>query len=213
MMIRNSLVCACFAACLIAICRCDDDKGMLAPWKAHGPAYFPLAVGNYWEYDVSGLLETSFRWTVIDTIRHTDGSLLYAFHQNEHPDTCIYYYYTVHDDGVYFYSGPTDTTEDRQGQRYPTVKRKILEMEMDNTSEWLTYDFPTSIPDTFRLVTGLKLHLGDYYFKNVILVVRNRTFSIDSLYYEKGVGLLRGVYQDRSGWPTQVIEIEDYSIQ
>jgi hypothetical protein len=201
------------AACLVAICRCEDNNNIVTLCRTYGPAYFPLAIGNYWEYDLSGIAETSFRWTVIDTIRHTDGSLLYAYHQNDHPDTCIFYYYTIHEDGVYFYSGPTDTTEDCQGQKYPTIKRKILEMEMDDTSEWLTYDFPTSTPDTFTVTTGLILHVNDYYFKNVILVVRNRTYHIDSLYYEKYVGLVRGVYHDRSGWPRQIIEIEEYSVK
>ena len=213
MMNKHSILVFVVLLVLSMIC-CDDERTVVSPSaKIYGSDYYPLNIGNYWSYEIDGLGQGNVLITTTDTIRHIDGNLLYIYKQDNLTDSCTYKYYANRNEGIYYYTGAADTSEDCFGNRYPTVKRNILKAELRDNDEWLTYNFPTSIPDTFSVFTGYEIIAVRGIFQDCILVTRCSSYAIDSLFYARNIGLVRGVYHTRDGLPSTILNIDEFFVQ
>jgi hypothetical protein len=72
------------------------------------------------------------------------------------------------------------------------------------------YDSPGSYPRRFTVHTGMSLHVGDYFFDDVILVEEKSKYTTEYLYYAKDVGLVKGIYE--YDVMTGVLEIDEYNV-
>lgn len=210
---RKMIISAAVILILPLLLCCDEDNEIAGPVEEiRGSDYFPLNTGNFWRYDVEHMGRFSVLFSTIDTVSHPDGALLYIYQQDDLEDSCHFKYYADLDGGIYQYSGPGDTIE-CFGQRAPTVKWKILGSLLWDGCEWMTQTRPSADPDTFEVHTGFEIYGDGNIFPDCILVVKRSSYNVDSLFYARGVGLVKAIYRSRDLLDAVFMNIDEYSVE
>ncbi len=193
----------------ILIISCETSKKITTPndteqtYVSKPNPYFPLQIGNSWIYNGDNGTEiTIIEKIIVDTLRHTDGTLLYTYREGllGFPNNdYLEFYYGNREGNILWYSGSTDTSEDSQGTLFPTVKREFIIDSLFVGQEWITYDFPNSGQHIFKVLSQGDLEVNGVLYSNVFMVTHNS----DSLYYAKDIGLIK----------SSTLKLKSYTIQ
>jgi hypothetical protein len=102
-------------------------------------AYLPLHIGNIWNYRYDiGTERALIQKRILDTLRHTDGSLLFTYNEdvkvnNPPPNPSISGYNVYHDGTIYSYNSSTDTYLGG----IPTSKVPLLKEPLRVENSWI----------------------------------------------------------------------------
>ena len=154
--------------------------------------YFPLKIGNKWEYSFEGVGENAILERIIkNNTTHEDGSKIWGYTEavkvnNPNPNEPIAGYFTLKSDGFYFYSSAKDTMF--PGTNILCKKQLLLKPPISVGTQWETTDgFLCRIAKigTYKVL--------DTNYKNTVLVISERNQGIDSSWYSPNVGLVKHV--------------------
>jgi hypothetical protein len=163
-------------------------------------SYFPLQLGNSWIYDYNTDTEMAIvKIFIIDSLRHTDGTLLFAFKEGVvGSPTSEYgeYYYGNNNGNIWYCSAATEFIEDDLGNRIPTIKTEFLKDSLYINLEWLSYYYSYTEQDTFTVISHDSLVVNGIKFPDVYLITRDRAQGVDSIYYAEAIGMIKRVMYD-----------------
>ncbi len=163
-------------------------------------AYLPLHIGNTWEYSFdNGSERAVIEKKILDTLRHTDGSLLFAYNEdvkvnNPPPNPWISGYNVYRNSTIYSYNSPTETYLGV----VPTSKVPLLKGPLNVGYSWAYSD-----SQSFAIA-----YTGPYSFDTttidtaVLVVRRSGTAYVDSSWFGRDIGLLKKRIHYFSQWDT-----------
>lgn len=170
---------------------CDStnpDEGNIVPVEK----YYPIKIGNKWEYSFNGGNEIAIVERVIkNNITHEDGSNIWGYTEavkvaNPNPDEPVVGYYTFKSDGLYFYSSTKDTMF--AGTSILCRKELLLQYPIKVGAEWETYSGAIG-----RIVSVSDYKVLENNYPGTVLVVTKINKNIDSSWYALNVGLVKNV--------------------
>ncbi len=154
--------------------------------------YFPLKIGNKWEYSFKTEAENAIIERVIkNNITHEDGSNIWGYTEavkviNPDPNEPIAGYNTLKSDGLYFYSSEKDTM--LPGTSILCKKLLILKPPIKIGTQWATNEGALC-----RIANISDYEVLDTNYPNTVLVISEQNQSVDSLWYSLNVGLIKRV--------------------
>ena len=176
--------------------------------------YYPLKIGNKWEYLFKTEAENSVVERVIkNNITHEDGSKIWGYTEavkvnNPDPNEPITGYNTFKTDGFYFYSSDKDTVF--PGTSILCKKQLILKSPVTVGTQWETNEGALC-----RIAKISDYKVLDTTYPNTVLVISEQNQSIDSTWYSLNVGLIKRIYSIGIGtsYPSTIKwELQNYSL-
>lgn len=160
--------------------------------------YYPLKIGNKWEYSFKSEGETAVLERIIkNNIIHEDGSNIWGYTEavkatNPNPNEPIAGYNSIKIDGLYYYSSDKDTMF--PGTTILCIKNLILKSPVIVGTQW------TNIGGGLCSIVSI----GDFEvltknYSNSVLVVSQQNQSIDSSWYALNIGLIQRVLKTNIG--------------
>lgn len=149
-------------------------------------AYLPLKTGNVWTYRmVSSTERADIQKRILDSVRHADGTLLYAFNEdvqvnNPPANPPATGYNASHDGEIHLYYSASDPL----ASPYVMLKGPIL-----FGTSWLWRS--SQLTDTLTIESIDPGSFNGVPIDTVVLVVRRSAIARDSSWYGRGVGLLK----------------------
>jgi len=212
-MIRT-LTGAMLIALLLAACGDEDSTGP----SGGSDDYLPLAVGNYWDYDMNGTLVSSagdttyingqFSRDMFGTTDHQQGFQVYAVEQQtqiDAPDTTVIYADTVY---VYETEEVVRVYQDTVTADYTLY----LQMPLDVGDSWTSDSLETMT--VMSLTSTVETSLGTYSdCAHLQLTFADDPDRMENLYLAPGVGLVKQTFYDEEPAATESItfSISGYS--
>jgi hypothetical protein len=175
-------------------------------------AYLPLHIGNIWNYRYdSGTEKAIIQKRVLDTLRHTDGSLLYAYNEdvqvNNPPQNPSFSGYNIYNDGtIYSYNSSNDSLLGG----ISASKAPLLKEPLQVGNSWIYSDYQHV--DTSAIAFVWPSSFNDTVTDTVVLVVRRSDVVVDSSWYGRGVGLLKRRLHSFSGDSGVMWDLENYTL-
>jgi hypothetical protein len=166
--------------------------------------YFPLKIGNKWEYSYSTEVEIAILEKIIkNNITHEDGSNIWGYTEavkvnNPNPNEPIAGYNTFKTDGFYFYSSDKDTM-------FPGIlcrKQLLLKSPVIVGTQWETTD-----GFLCRIANIGEIKVLDTSYPNTVLVISEKNQGIDSSWYSLNIGLVKRILNSTIKW-----ELRNYSL-
>jgi len=205
------LVRICFLLVLTAILLAACNSPSAPSTSDNVASFLPLHVGNIWTYDEKAPSYMAvIDKRIIDTMRHPDGSLLYAYNEdvrvnNPSPSPPITAYHTCHDDAVYMYYFAKDSSIGS----FIFPKVPLLKGPLVVGNNWICNW--GSYVDSFSIVSvGYSSFKGNTVY--TVSVVQISPSVIDTSWYGEGIGLLKRrmhSLQDGGIWSW---DLESYNI-
>lgn len=158
--------------------------------------YYPLKIGNKWEYAFKSEGETAVLERIIkNNIIHEDGTNIWGYTEavkvtNPDPNEPIVGYNTFKTDGLYFYSSDKDTIF--PGTNTLCRKQLILKSPVKIGTQWETNDAAL-----YRIANISDYEVRNINYPNTVLVILEQNQNIDSLWYSLNVGLVKRVLNIR----------------
>lgn len=154
--------------------------------------YYPLKIGNKWEYSFKTEGENSIIVREIrNNITHEDGSNIWGYTEalkviDPDSNAPISSYYTLKSDGLYFYSSEKDTMI--SGTSILCKKQLILKSPVKIGTQWKTKE-----GDLCRIANISDYKVLDINYPNTVLVISEQNQNVDSSWYSLNVGLIKRV--------------------
>ncbi|MCK9425912.1 MAG: hypothetical protein M0Q21_07745 [Ignavibacteriaceae bacterium] len=176
--------------------------------------YYPLKIGNKWEYSFKTEAANAIVERVIkNNIIHEDGSNIWGCTEavkvnNPDPYEPIAGYNTFKTDGFYFYSSDKDTMF--PGTSILCRKQLILKSPVMVGTQW-----ETSEGALCRIANISDYKVLDINYLNTALVISEQNQSVDSSWYSLNVGLVKRVLYIGIGsqYPSTIKwELRNYSL-
>ncbi len=212
---RYALFGAVVFAMLLAACGDGDSTGP----SAGDDDYLPLAVGNYWDYDIDGTLVTpggdttyvsgQFGREIFGTTTHQQGFEVYSMEQRtefDAPDTSLVYLDTVY---VYETEEEVHVYQDTVTADYTLY----LQMPLDVGDSWTSDSLETMT--VISLTSAVETSQGTYSdCAHLRLTFDDDQDRMENLYLAPGVGLVKQTFYDEEPTATEniVYSIYDYSV-
>jgi len=157
--------------------------------------YYPLKIGNIWEYSHTTNSHSAIIERITKTISiHEDGSTIFGYTEalkamNPDPNEPIVGYNTFRENGLYYYSSDKDTLF--AGTNILCQKELLLKSPLIEGAKWETNGGAIC---HIKKVENFKLFENSY--PETILVIREINMSVDSSWYAINVGLVKRVIQN-----------------
>lgn len=207
---------AILSAMMITACGDGDSTGP----SGGGDDYLPLAVGNYWDYDIDGTIVSvggdttfvsgTFGRDIFGTTTHQQGFGVYSLRQQtqiDAPDTSL-----VYTDTVYVYE---TEAEIRVYQDTVTAEYTLyLQMPLDVGDSWASDSLETMT--VMSLTSTVETSQGTYSdCAHLQLTFDDDQDRMENLYLSPGVGLVKQTFYDQEQAATESIEysLDSYSVE
>jgi hypothetical protein len=215
--IRNSILIG-FLPLVVLLSTCESASKPIGDnsesgIRAEANAHFPSEIGASWIYEQSGAEFAVLEKRIVDTVRHSDGTLLSVSHEgilgfpnNEYVEI----YYGNREGDIYWYTGTSDVSEDRFGNSFPTIKRLIVPDSLFPGKQWATNDFPESAnpgQHLFEIFQIPEIEVDGFLYSDVFLIVDQAAMHIDSSYYSRDIGLIKSIVRQEGNQITSYIRI------
>ena len=213
---RQAMTGAMLLALLLTACGGEDSTGP----SGGGDDYLPLAVGNYWNYDIDGTLvgaggDTTyvtgqFNRDIFGTTSHQQGFQVYSMEQEtqiDAPDTTVIYADTVY---VYETEEVVRVYQDTVTADYTLY----LQMPLDVGDSWTSDSLETMT--VISLTSTVETSLGTYSdCAHLRLTFEDDQDQMENLYLAPGVGLVKQTFYDEESTATENItfSISGYSVE
>ena len=193
---------------------CDSTEDPIDDGSEPVEKYYPLKIGNTWEYSFKTEAENAIIERIIkNNIIHEDGSNIWGYTEavkviNPDPNEPITGYNTLKTYGLYFYSSDKDTV--LPGTNLLCRKQLILKSPVKVGTQWETNEGALC-----RIANISDYEVLNANYPNTVLVILEQNQSIDSLWYSLNVGLIKRVLNIGIGtqYPsTTKWELRNYSL-
>lgn len=195
-----------FVACFLLIYSCEETEVNSALIDTDVYLYLPLKIGNKWIYKFDNSSEHAIiKREIKNQLTHEDGATIHGYSEevvvaNPNPNEPIVGYYSHKENAIYYYSGPKDTMF--PGTSILTVKLPLIKSPVMNEVSWIVKN------DTFKINCPLSISFQGVTYNNTILVVRRNNNVLDSMWFSKGIGLVKEKL--KTNWSTVHWELESY---
>ena len=161
----------------------------------------------------NGITKAIVERVIKSSLTHEDGSNIWGYAEavktlNPTPNEPIAGYYTVKQDGLYFYSSDKDTLF--PGTNILSRKDLILKSPVKVGTQWETTEGAY-----YRIVGIGELKILNKSYTNTVLVVCDNSQIIDSSWYSLDIGLIKRIFNTGIGtqYPSNIKwELRDYSL-
>ncbi|MFH1528481.1 MAG: hypothetical protein ABIG69_17895 [Bacteroidota bacterium] len=186
---KKLLILVLFSVVIFSCDSTDPDNNNIEPVEK----YYPLKIGNKWEYSFKTEAENAIVERIIkNNITHEDGSNIWGYTEaikvnNPNPNEPIAGYNTFKTDGFYFYSSEKDTMF--PGTSILCRKQLILKSPVIVGTQWETKEGALC-----RISNVSDYKVLDKTYPNTVLIISELNQSIDSSWYSLNIGLVKRVY-------------------
>ena len=200
---KNLLIFILFSVLVIS---CDSTNDPSDDNSEPVAKYYPLKIGNTWEYSFKTEAENAIIERIIkNNITHEDGSNIWGYTEavkviNPDPNEPIAGYNTFKTDGFYFYSSDKDTII--PGTNILCRKQLLLKSPVNVGTQWETTDGYLC-----RIANIGEIKVLDTSYPNTVLVISEKNQSIDSSWYSLNIGLVKRILNTTIKW-----ELRYYSL-
>jgi len=169
-----------------------DSKSLVGENIDSVKKYFPIKIGNTWEYSFNNGSEFAVLERVIkNNITHEDGSNIWGYTEavkiaNPNPDEPVVGYFTFKSDGLYYYSSAKDTMF--TGTNILCRKELLLKDPIKVGTQW-----EANAGGLSEIMSISDVQVLEKNYPGAVLVVTKLNNNIDSSWYALNIGLVKNV--------------------